>query len=459
MSTIHTLCVPFAVAALCGVLASCGEHLPRKQPREVFERNEKWAHAPPWANGSIRQHWWTAFGDAHLNARISTALAQNPDLRVLGARLERAHAQSQQARAAAWPSINLGTGLVFGNEQTRMTRFSPTDLEPWASSGSLSWELDLFGKIRASTRSAREAEQAAFWDLHASHLLVSTQVANAHFRILRLKDERALIAESIAANAKILTVLSDREHAGLISTTELRRQEAEHERLTRTLLDLDRLRGLAHLQLNTLCGGAAQPRPGHQLASVHHPPLPTRTTSAVMRKRPDLLAAEARVRSAFQLEESARLNLLPSLSLGGGARGESRTLLSGFREWVASAGPRLDVPIYDPKRLASVGAHRASTNEAAALYRRTALRAFEEVESAYLSLSNRTRQHQAAKREVAALEEARTNTLATFEQGIVSQVELLESERRSLEGRRQELAVRHALLRDHLALIRALGGA
>ncbi|NIP98589.1 MAG: TolC family protein, partial [Akkermansiaceae bacterium] len=108
-----------------------------------------------------------------LNDHIATALSDNPDLRVLGARLERARAQTRQASAAAWPSINLGTGLVLGNEQTRMTGFRPTDLEPWASSASVSWEIDLFGKLKASIRSARDAEEAAFWDLHAGRLLVA----------------------------------------------------------------------------------------------------------------------------------------------------------------------------------------------------------------------------------------------------------------------------------------------
>ena len=84
--------------------------------------------------------------------------------------------------------------------------------------------------------------------------------------------------------------------------------------------------------------------------------------------------------------------------------------------------------------------------------------AFQEVESSYLNLGNRHNQLQAARREVASLEQARQNTLATFKNGLVSQIELLESERRSLEGKRQELAIRHALLRDHLTLIRALGG-
>ncbi|MEE3180110.1 MAG: TolC family protein, partial [Verrucomicrobiota bacterium] len=325
---IRTTTILTLVSAL---LVSCVQHRPRQQPREVFQRGEKWRHAPSWASASLRQDWWKSFRDSRLNSHLATALAHNPGLRVLSTRLERARAQTGQARAAAWPSINLSSGLVFGNEQTRMTRFSPTDLEPWASTGSVSWELDLFGRLHAGTRSAREAEQAAFWDLHAGRLLVVTRVADAHFRTLRLNEERSLIADSIAANRKIVEVRRERRKAGLLSDTELLRHEAEHESLTRSLLDLDRLRGLAHLQLETLCGGSSLPRTSSHLAAVRTPALPMRTTSAVMTRRPDLLAAESRVRSAFQLEESARLHLLPSLTLGAGASGESASLLSGFR--------------------------------------------------------------------------------------------------------------------------------
>ena len=446
------------LGVLPALLVSCAEYRPRSQPREEFPRSEKWRHAPAWANAALQQDWWKAFHDAHLNSRIESALSRNPDLRVLGTRLERARAQTGQANAAFWPTITLGTGLLTGREQDRSTAFSLKDLQPWASSAAVSWEMDLFGRISAMAKSAREAEQAAFWELQAGRLLVATEVAGAHFRILRLNEERSLVADSTAANQMIVLVLREREQAGLISKTELRRQEAEQERLSRGLLDLDRLRNMAHIQLETLCGGQQLAHTAHALSSVQTPSLHGRKTSAVMSRRPDLLAAEARVRSAFQLEESTRLQLLPSLSLGAGASGAGGSLVSGFQKWSTSAGPRLDIPIYDPNRLASVKVRRAATNEAAALYRRAALQAFQEVESSYLNLTSRRLQLKTAEQEVAALEEARQNTLDTFKEGIVSQVELLESERRNLEGKRQRLALRHALLRDHLGLVRALGG-
>ena len=447
--------IPFLVWAL---LPSCAPYAPRKQPEELLPQSTGWRHAPSWARASLHQEWWKHFKDPRLDSLLTTALADNPDLRVLIRRVDRARAQFEKARAAAWPSISLSSGLLPGREQSRATGWSPTELDPWAHAGSVSWELDLFGRIRAATRAAREAEQAAFWDLHAGHLLTTTQVAGAYFRVLRLREERLLVADSVSANKKILTFLRAREKAGLLSETALLRQAAEHENLTRSLLDLDRLSGLAALQLETLCGGKALTMPAGDLSAIASPPLPSRTSSIVLAQRPDLLAAEARVRYAFQVEESKRLQLLPSLSLGISGSGRGASLLTGFRRWIATAGPELDFPIYNPARIAEVAVGRRDTDVAAALYRKQAIHAFEEVEASYLNLGNRHRQLETAQREIQSLEKARLNTLATFKNGLVSQIELLESERRSLEGKRQELAIRHALLRDHLTLIRALGG-
>ena len=449
---------PLILTLLPVLLASCTLHLPRQQPGEAVPRKENWRHAPSWARASLRQEWWKGFGDSRLNSHLTTALSRNPDLGILGKRLERAQTQTHQARAAGWPSLRIDSGLLIGREQSQTTGFSPADLDPWTNSTSFSWELDLFGRIRAGTQAARQAEQAALWDLHGGRLLIASQVTEAHFRILRLNEERSLVASSISANQEILTLLQARKKAGLLSKTAILRQEAEHERLARALLDLDRLRGLSLLQLETLCGGSSLSLPTLHLSTIASPPLPTRTSSAVLAQRPDLLAAEARVRAAFQLEESRRLQLLPSLSLGANSRASGSSLLAGFRQWIATAGPQLEIPIYEPSRAAEVKVRRAATNEAAALYRKQAITAFREVEASYLNLGNRHLQLKGAQREIQSLEKARQNTLATFENGLVSQIELLESERRSLEGKRQELAIRHALLRDHLALVRALGG-
>ncbi|HBM77118.1 MAG TPA: hypothetical protein DD438_03320, partial [Verrucomicrobiales bacterium] len=162
---------PLILTFLPALLASCTLHLPRQKPGEVVPRNEKWRHAPSWARASLRQEWWKGFGDSGLNSHLATALSRNPDLDILGKRLERAQAQTHQARAAGWPSIRIDSGLLLGREQSRVTGLSPMDLDPWANSASFSWELDLFGRIRAGTQAARQAEQAALWDLHGGRLL------------------------------------------------------------------------------------------------------------------------------------------------------------------------------------------------------------------------------------------------------------------------------------------------
>ena len=118
----------------------------------------------------------------------------------------------------------------------------------------------------------------------------------------------------------------------------------------------------------------------------------------------------------------------------------------------------LDIPVYDPARLATLKVRRAQTNEAAAQYRANLVKVIGEIDAAYANLLNRKRQFASACREVQALAEARRNVTENFGEGIVSQVEVLESERSYLQTARVKVVLEEAVLRDHVALVRALGG-
>ena len=113
------------------LVSGCAGYSPRPEPRVAFDKTD-WAHAPSWARASLSQSWWTSYGDSELNKRVAAALRGNPELQTFAARLSRAEAQTRQARAAGWPSVNLGGGYREGREQTRDTGFRPIDLEPWA---------------------------------------------------------------------------------------------------------------------------------------------------------------------------------------------------------------------------------------------------------------------------------------------------------------------------------------
>ena len=115
--------------------------------------------------------WWRQFNDPSLTQDISSAFANNPQLREIALRIDQADAAVAKARAARLPHLNLGFGYEDGRSQE--VDFGPYDLAPWRSRVGLSWEIDITGKLRAAQKSATASRDAAVWDLQAAHLLLA----------------------------------------------------------------------------------------------------------------------------------------------------------------------------------------------------------------------------------------------------------------------------------------------
>jgi outer membrane protein TolC len=178
----------------------------------------------------------------------------------------------------------------------------------------------------------------------------------------------------------------------------------------------------------------------------------------VFARRPDLIAAEADVRAAFSIEHAARLDLLPSLSLAAGAEGGADSPSRGFRTWMVTAGPRLDIPVWDPARIAAVPRGRAEAAAAAAAYRAAALDAVEEIEGGHVNLRSHLTQWRSAEDEVAMRRRAWSDAQSMFGSGLISSIEATEFRHSYYEARRVALRLKLRALNDHLLLVRALGG-
>ena len=399
--------------------------------------------------------WWQQFNDQALNKDISTALSTNPDLAAIALRIRQADASVLAARAATQPRLNLG--FEYREGQKREANFGPYTLAPWKSSAGLSWELDLSGKLRAASASARENKAAAIWDFHAAHLLLASRLASVRLNLYRLNRELSFFQESIKASNGSLKALTERSKAGLISDSVLEKQRAEHEQLVRGQLDLTRLRDLTIVQLRSLRGGS---NPGNTMRSNFPSPknLATKPIDELLSSHPKILAAEARVRSAFQIEQAARLDLLPSFKISALASGAQKNLANRFSTWITQIGPSLSIPIHDPIRLASLKSRKADAQLASTTYQSTVLKTLEEIDSARINLVNRRAQLAAAERESSSLTHSLAIAREQFEAGLTSQIELLETERRWLKTKRSETSLQQSLLNARLDLIKATGG-
>jgi len=256
--------------------------------------------------------WWRQLGDPSLNSDIRSAFANSPNLRSIALRIDQAEAAVANARAAMLPSLNLGFGYSGGRKEN--IDFGPYSLAPWETGGNLSWEVDITGKLRAATRASVANTEAAILDYQSAKLLLSSRIAATRLNLYRFNAEIASLNEALAASHDTLSVLTERNTAGLIANSSVSNQRAKNETLKRIQLEVTRLRDLTIVQLRTLRGGS-------QAGNTSRASFPTfgssksKSLDQVLAFHPSLLAAEANVRAAFEMEQVARLNLLPSFKL------------------------------------------------------------------------------------------------------------------------------------------------
>ena len=329
----------------------------------------------------------------------------------------------------------------------------------YTGSASFAWELDFWGRVKQLREGAHHQVEAAFADEEAGRLLIISEIARLDLSRRRLASEEKIVVSTLAANDDSVERLKEKQQAGIIDDNLADRQSAEGDRLQRDIEELRRQRRLAEIALDHLLGrdpGAAEWPSPPVMPAV--PELPTVVKTDLLIHRPDLRAAAAQVASTWHLSKAATLDLLPKLQLTGLAGGRSMQLTPSIDQWIAQVAPTLEVPIWDPERRAVAEARDARARLAAAEYREKVLRAFEETAIALTNLSAQEKIQTSAENSAASLSAVYQRTREKFSTGVVSQLEVLEDQRRALEAERSALRAREARLAAWIDLRKAMGG-
>lgn len=439
-------CLAFGIVLL-GSCAGSRPDLPTAPPA--------WVHAPAGAR-PLAGEWWKSFGDPALGDLIRQGWENNPDMEMALRRIELARADRFEAMASFFPKAGIAAGYREGREQNRTTDFRPDDMEPWVGEAAVSWEIDVTGKLRARAAAADAGEAAAFARWQGVRLLIASEIAAARFEDTIHSEEIIRQSDQLIAEEKSLEMTRQMLQRGLISSGDLASRLAQVENLRRGISELTRLRDNARLRLVRLRGGIPAPRTANDTPTV--PSVVTRIPADVWRSRPDLIEAEAEVRSAFALEDSARLDLLPSLSLGAGGSLGKGSLTGQIKTWELSAGPRLEIPIWDPSRLAELKRSKAGAALAASSYRAVALNAVEEIESSHVDFTRHRMQLDSLEKETSALLTAWSDAKLKSSSGAASFFEETVAGKRYQEASALRSTMRLRVLNDYLKLVRALGG-
>jgi NodT family efflux transporter outer membrane factor (OMF) lipoprotein len=328
--------------------------------------------------GAVQDDWLATFGDAQLHALVLEALASNLDLRVAAARVERAGAYAKQAGSTLYPQVNLlASGSFTGSDSG--SAFETAGLF-------LSWELDLWGRVRSQAAAGTAQVEATARDAEYARQSIAALVARSWFLAIEARRQRVIAQEMAAAAESLAALARERARIGRGDEYDVRLAQASLQGYRDAVLQLQLSEQQAIRAIETLVGrypagtldaGAPFPRfPG---------PVPAGLPSELLERRLDVAAAERRVASAYYLVGEARAARPPRITLS--ASGSSVTsdlvFLKDRDNPAWSAGGNLLFPLFAGGALqAQVDVRTAEQKAAVADYGRIGARAFSEVENA-----------------------------------------------------------------------------
>lgn len=443
-----------AAALLC----ACADVSMKPYQRPDTPAKTGWAgtQAPPAAPGVlIEQDWWKGFGDRDLDALVARAVRDNIDLRVLAARTKVAGAQIDEARAGALPTLDAGAGASF--EKSTGQKFS----KQFSLGTQVNWDIDVWGQVAKGAEAQTAEFHATEADWRAGYLTLASDVATTYFQILQFDEQIARQQKALDKNRQILATYEAMQQQGLLPETRVIQQRAEINRLSNDLIELGRLRALSGNALATLLGvpaGNFRLPTGALQERVQLPVVPEGLPSDLLKRRPDIVAAEYRVLASYDAVGQAKLAQLPSISLTGRGGTSSFALGSLLKSFTFGLLPSINFPIFDPGVKARLRTSQASNEVAEQEYRKVVMAAFEEVENALVNLDAHRRQRVELQAQAQRLGIVATTVEAQLKEGVVSQLEVFEAERSLLAAQLALLANHQQVLADTVTLYKALGG-
>lgn len=422
----------------------------------AFKELGDWKPAEP--REPAADNWWAAFGDPVLDDLQARLEVSNQNLRAAEAAYRQALALADAARASWFPAINASAGAT--RSATSAATAASGNAPPrnsFSLGATVSWELDVWGRIARTVEGADASLAASAADLAAARLSARATLAQTYFQLRAAERQQALLDASVAAYTRALELTRNRYAAGVAGKVDVAQAESQLRSARAAALDASLSRSQYEHAIAVLLGQAPA---AFTLAPVDAPlpeaPVAVTLPSTLLERRPDIAAAERRVAAANAAIGAAQAARFPVLGLSGNTgfrNAQIEDLLTvPSRYW--SLGPTLAAAVFDAgAKKAAVGQAQASWERAVATYRQTVLVAFQEVEDnlAAMRLLEAAAVEQAAA--VTAAAEAEAIAMNQYRAGTVSYLNVVTAQATHLAARRSanDLATRRLLAAVQLA--------
>lgn len=430
---------------------------------------EAWQVAVP-SDQLPRGPWWHAYGDAGLDELEGAAERANQTIVAADAQYRSALAAAGVARAALMPTVGVLAGTTRSSSGGGSLSVGGGPVTPGGATyttdrltGSLSWEIDLWGRLRRALEVSRTAAEASAGDLAAAQLSVASTLAQDYVQLRSLDTQRELFARTIAAYRRSLEITQNRYNAGVAPRTDVTQAESQLAGAEAQDADLAVQRAQLEHAIATLTGRSATEFTLPPAASLPVLPLvPAVLPATLLERRPDVAAAERRVASANAAIGVARAAWFPTLSLSGsgGYQASAWQHLISLPNRFWSLGPTLAETLFDGgARIAQSAGARADYDRAVANYRQAVLQALADAEDSLAALHGLAAEEDADNRAAVAARETLRATENQYRAGTVSYLNVVISQSASFAADRSLIDVQSRRILAHIGLLKAMGGA
>ena len=457
--------------SLCGLLLSACAVGPDYQRPAVsapaqFKQAEGWRQAAP-SDALARGAWWELYGDSQLNGLVEQLNRDNQTVAQYEAQYRQAQALVRSTRGNLFPSVDLSAGKTRSSQGTGSSGSSLSN----SSSGirntyntqlGVSWEADIWGKLRRGLEADKATAQASLADLAAMRLSLQSELVQNYLQLRVIDEQKRLLEATVEAYQRSLKLTENQYRAGISGKDSVAQALTQLKGTQADLIDLAWQRAQLENAIAVLMGKA--PADFSLAASESIPALPAiplSLPSQLLERRPDIAAAERSVMSANAEIGVAKTAYFPdlTLSLAGGYSSSS------FSNWVTlpnrfwSVGPQLAMTLFDGgQRAAEVDRSEAAYDQTVAQYRQTVLDGFREVEDYLSQLKVYDQEAQVRAEALAAARESLRLTSNQYKAGLIGYLDVVNVQTMALSNERSVLGLLQSRLVASVQLIAALGG-
>ncbi|HSC82067.1 MAG TPA: efflux transporter outer membrane subunit [Pseudomonas sp.] len=465
------------ILALALVLAGCAVGPDYQRPDSAASSQYKevagWKSAAP-ADTALRGDWWELYGDSELNGLIQRLNSNNQSLASAEAQYRQAQALARGARAGFFPTIGANSGVTRAGQGGGESTISTGDgvsvsgsnaaqiSKTYDASLGVSWELDIWGKLRRQLESDSASAEASAADLAGVRLSQQSELVQNYLQLRVLDQQKRLLDETVAAYHQAFRIAENQYKAGIVPKSDVTQALTQLKTTEADAVDLEYQRAQLEHAIAVLVGVA----PSEFSLAVRDsvpalPGIPQSLPSALLERRPDIAAAERRVIAANASIGVAKAAYYPDLTLSatGGYRSGS------LNDWIStpnrywSIGPQFAMTLFDGGLISSqVEQAEASYDQTVADYRQTVLDGFREVEDYLVQLSVLERESQVQQEGLDAARESLRLILNQYKAGTVEFTDVVSVQTSALSSERSRLTLQGSRLTASVQLVTALGG-